>query len=95
MSQIKINVKNLSSELSKIKIQKNLFHTSVKSIKVIHPTNGKGKTEEKLVSVDTSYKKLYHNLDTLMGSVKVFLSCSKDGIVDADEYITKVMKNLG
>ena len=58
-----------------------------------YPVNGIGKTEEKLVSVDVSYKKHFHNLNILMGSVKIFLSCAKDGIVDADEYTKKVMKN--
>ena len=95
MPIIKVNISNLSDELGKIKKLHAISNTTFRTYNIIYPTNGKGKTQGELISVDKKYKDLNNNIDNLINSVDTFFSCAKDGIVDADEYTKKIMKNLG
>lgn len=93
MSEIKVNIDELEVKSKSFKKAYYGFEELLNSTGSIECV-GKGRTQDALEEINVSCDRLNEALKELYVNVYTFIECTKDGIVETNEYTKKLSEGI-
>ena len=93
MGQIKVNIEALDDKSRELKNTYQQYQT-LKNAAGNIVYEGKGKTQDALAGINVSCDNLNEALNGMYVTINAFLECTRDGIVETEEYTKKLSEGI-